>query len=116
MQKHAAKKKSYISYIDREIEAINQKGLEYIGKESYDIISPVEIGKEKLNTKESMDFMAYYYGAYNTPVDIVEEAKEQKTKTIATIGKTTNVEDIIVNKSNTIHSQKIGAVVSQPPQ
>ena len=116
MQKHAAKKKSYISYIDREIEAINQKGLAYIGKESYDIISPVEIGKEKLNTKESMDLMAYYYGVYNTPVDIVEEAKEQKTKTIATIGKTTSVEDIIVNKSNTIHSQKIGAVVSQPPQ
>ncbi len=81
MQKVTAKKKSYKNYIEHQKQMIIDKGLEQIGKEDMDLIHPLALDKNKVNSEESKQLLEMYYTQ-----NAISKAEEQKTE-YKTIGK-----------------------------
>lgn len=61
LHKVTAKKKSYKNYLERQKQLIINKGLEQIGEETLDLIHPLALDKNKVNSEESKQFLNLYF-------------------------------------------------------
>lgn len=89
LQKVTAKKKSYKNYLERQKQLIIDKGLEQIGEETLELIHPLALDKNKVNSEESKQLLELYFSQ-----NAISEADKQKTeqKTLGEIKHSTTVD------------------------
>lgn len=74
--KHVAKNKSYLKYLDDTAKEIHKAGMKIIGKSEIELPHPLQLTKNQITERESLETLEYYHSIKSITTD-----NEQKPRT-----------------------------------
>lgn len=81
--KVVAKNKSYSKHIDKYRNEIISKGLESVGKEALELVHPLSLAKNQINSTESKQLLELYRYQNEIPIDVSEPVEYKSIGIIA---------------------------------
>ncbi|QTE22392.1 DDE-type integrase/transposase/recombinase [Polaribacter cellanae] len=97
--KSEAKKKSYHNYLKNQTQKIIDKGLEHENEDNLELVHPLSLQKNQVNTKESEDFLELYYNENGITKDAEYQLTKKPIKTILHSG-VKDFEELLIKKSS----------------
>jgi hypothetical protein len=97
--KSEAKKKSYHTYLKNTSQGFIDKGLHQENEENLELVHPLSLDKNQVNTKESEDFLELYYNENSISQNEEFKLKNKSIKKIAH-SKEVDAHSLLIKKSS----------------